>query len=66
MHAYIINKNILSSRAYLEAFEFDELLYSINDENFIVIIHITHVTSVKPALRVYGGCRSRSIIQISW
>lgn len=49
---------------YLKAFEFDKLLNSINDENFVIVIDITYVTGVKPTVNVYGGCRGLVIVQI--
>lgn len=62
----MIDKEILKlSWGHLEAFEFDDLLDPINNENFIIIVHISYVPGVKPPFNVYSACRRLNIIQIS-
>lgn len=51
---------------YLEAFEFDNFLDSINNENLLIIIYITNVSSMKPTFNIYGICCGLQIIQIPY
>lgn len=61
-----LGQKLCIERTCLEAFEFDELLHPVNNENLVVVIYETYVTRVKPTLNIYGGCCGLVVIQISW
>lgn len=50
---------------YLKAFEFDDLLDSVYNENLIVIVDVTNISRVKPTIYVYCVGGGLSIVQIS-
>lgn len=46
----------------LEAFEFDELLNSINYKNFIIVVDVAYIPGVEPTIHINGGSRGIIII----
>lgn len=49
---------------YLKAFELDELLDSVDDENIVVVIHVPYVAGMEPTVDVHGSCSGLGIIQV--
>lgn len=52
-------------RRYLEALVFDYLLQPVNDEDLVVIVHITNVPGVQPSVLINGVLCRLWIIQIT-
>lgn len=58
-------KGLKFRRRYLKALVFDYLLEPINNEDLIVIVDITNVTSVQPSILINGVLCCSWIIQIT-
>jgi len=54
------------SGCHLKPFVLDELLEPVDDENFIIVVDISNVSSVQPPFFVDGPFCGLRIIKISW
>jgi hypothetical protein len=52
-------------RRHLKALVLDDLLEPVDDENLVVIVHVTDVTGVQPAVRVDGVLRGFWVVKVT-